>query len=105
MLSHPQTKKPLSVSFPFQSKHKRRKKNETNKPRKIRLVVSAADPLDRNLNFLDRNRYVFFQIAPQLYSRGWADPVPEYNSSSSSSSLLGSTALLLGLGLYFCSLI
>jgi hypothetical protein len=31
-------------------------------------VVSAADPL---------RRYVFFQVAPQLYSRGWVDPVPD----------------------------
>jgi hypothetical protein len=27
--------------------------------------------------FLDRNRYYFFQVAPQLYSRGWVDPVPD----------------------------
>jgi hypothetical protein len=24
--------------------------------------------------FLDRSRYYFFQVAPQLYSRGWANP-------------------------------
>jgi hypothetical protein len=29
------------------------------------------------LNFLDRSRYFFFQVAPQLSSRGWVDPVPD----------------------------
>jgi hypothetical protein len=28
-------------------------------------------------SFLDRSRYVFFQSAPQFYSRGWVDPVPD----------------------------
>jgi hypothetical protein len=36
----------------------------------LRVVVSAADPYGRNLCFLDRSRYYFFQVAPQLYSRG-----------------------------------
>jgi hypothetical protein len=40
-------------------------------------VVSAADPYCRILGFLDRSRYFFFQAAPQLYSRGWVDPVPD----------------------------
>jgi hypothetical protein len=31
----------------------------------------------RILGFLDRSRYFFFQVAPQLYSRGWVDPVPD----------------------------
>jgi hypothetical protein len=35
-----------------------------------RRVVSATDPHDRILGFLDRSRYFFFQVAPQLYSRG-----------------------------------
>jgi hypothetical protein len=30
-----------------------------------------------NLDFLDRSRYFFFQVAPQLSSRGWVDPVPD----------------------------
>jgi hypothetical protein len=34
------------------------------------LVVSATDPHGRILGFLDRSRYFFFQVAPQLYSRG-----------------------------------
>jgi hypothetical protein len=33
-------------------------------------VVSVTDPYGRNLEFLDRRRYFFFQQAPQLYSRG-----------------------------------
>jgi hypothetical protein len=33
-------------------------------------VVSAADPLGCILGSLDRSRYFFFQVAPQLYSRG-----------------------------------
>jgi hypothetical protein len=33
-------------------------------------VVSVTDPYGRILGFLDRSRYSFFQIAPQLYSRG-----------------------------------
>jgi hypothetical protein len=31
-------------------------------------MVSAADPYGRNRSFLDRIRYFFFQVAPQLYS-------------------------------------
>jgi hypothetical protein len=40
-------------------------------------VVSATDPPGRILCFLDRSRYYFFQVAPQLSSRGWVDPVPD----------------------------
>jgi hypothetical protein len=40
-------------------------------------VVSSADPYGRNLGFLDRSRYFFFQLALQLYSRGWVDPIPD----------------------------
>jgi precorrin-6B methylase 1 len=32
-------------------------------------VVSATDPLVVSLGFLDRSRYYFFQVAPQLSSR------------------------------------
>jgi hypothetical protein len=39
-------------------------------------VVSATDPYGRVFGFLDRSRYLF-QVAPQLYSRGWVDPVPD----------------------------
>jgi hypothetical protein len=31
-------------------------------------VVSATDPDGRILGFIDRSRYYFFQVAPQLYS-------------------------------------
>jgi hypothetical protein len=40
-------------------------------------VVSAANPRGRNFDFLDRSRYYFFQVAPQLPSRGWVNPVPD----------------------------
>jgi hypothetical protein len=40
-------------------------------------VVSVTDPYGRILGFLDRSRYFFFQVAPQLYSRGRVDPVPD----------------------------
>jgi hypothetical protein len=33
-------------------------------------VVSATNPYGRILGFLDRSRYSFFQVAPQLYPRG-----------------------------------
>jgi hypothetical protein len=39
-------------------------------------VVSVTDPYGRIFGFLDRNRF-FFQVAPQLYSRGRVDPVPD----------------------------
>jgi hypothetical protein len=32
-------------------------------------VVSVTDPYSRILGFLDRSRYLFFQVAPQLYSK------------------------------------
>jgi hypothetical protein len=40
-------------------------------------VVSVTDPYGSNLSFLDRSSYFFFQVAPQLYSRGWLDPIPD----------------------------
>jgi hypothetical protein len=33
-------------------------------------VISVTEPYGRILGFLDRSRYIFFQVAPQLYSRG-----------------------------------
>jgi hypothetical protein len=33
-------------------------------------VVSVTGPYGRILGFIDRSRYFFFQVAPQLYSRG-----------------------------------
>jgi hypothetical protein len=33
-------------------------------------VVSVTDPYGRILRFLDWSCYFFFQVAPQLYSRG-----------------------------------
>jgi hypothetical protein len=40
-------------------------------------VVSVTDPHARILGFFDRSRYFFFQVAPQLYSRDWVDPIPD----------------------------
>jgi hypothetical protein len=40
-------------------------------------VVSVTDPYGRILNFLGRSRYIFLQVAPQLYLRGSVDPVPD----------------------------
>jgi hypothetical protein len=40
-------------------------------------VVSVTDLYGRILGFLDRSRYFFFQVAPQLCSEGWVDPVPD----------------------------
>jgi hypothetical protein len=40
-------------------------------------VVSVMDPYGRILGFWDQSRYSFFQVAPQLYSRGWVDPIPD----------------------------
>jgi hypothetical protein len=33
-------------------------------------MVSVTDPYRRILDFLDLSRYFFFQVDPQLYSRG-----------------------------------
>jgi hypothetical protein len=38
-------------------------------------LVSMTDSYGRVLGFLDRSRYFSFQVAPQLYSRGWVNPV------------------------------
>jgi hypothetical protein len=40
-------------------------------------MVSVTDLYGRILGFLDRSRYFFFQVAPQLNSRGGVDPVPD----------------------------
>jgi hypothetical protein len=40
-----------------------------------RHMVSVTYPYDRILGSLDRSNYFFFQEVPQLYSRGWVDPV------------------------------
>jgi hypothetical protein len=40
-------------------------------------VVSVTDLCGRILGFLDRSRYFFFQVAPQFYSWGWVNPVPD----------------------------
>jgi hypothetical protein len=40
-------------------------------------TVSTTDPHGRILCFLDRSHYYFYQLAPQLHSRGWAGLVPD----------------------------
>jgi hypothetical protein len=44
-----------------------------------RGVAQSAQqiPYDRNLTFLYRSRCFVFQVALQLYSRSWVDPVPD----------------------------
>jgi hypothetical protein len=37
-------------------------------------VVSLTDPTVVFSGFIDRSSFFFFQVAPQLYSRGWVDP-------------------------------
>jgi hypothetical protein len=40
-------------------------------------VVSTMDPHGRILGFIDRSRYFYFQVVSQLYSRDWANPIPD----------------------------
>jgi hypothetical protein len=40
-------------------------------------VLSAIDPYGSILGFLDRRRYFYFQVAPQLHSRGWVYSVQD----------------------------
>jgi hypothetical protein len=40
-------------------------------------VVSVTDPYDSIPGFLNLSRYLFLQVARQLYSRGRVDPVPD----------------------------
>jgi hypothetical protein len=40
-------------------------------------VINTTDPCGRILDSLDFSHYYFFQIAPQLYSRGWVYHVPD----------------------------
>jgi hypothetical protein len=40
-------------------------------------VVSVTDPYGRILEFSGQEPLLFYQVAPQLYSRGWVDPVPD----------------------------
>jgi hypothetical protein len=40
-------------------------------------VVSAVDSHGHIFGFLGQSRYYFFQVGPQLYSRGWVEPIPD----------------------------
>jgi hypothetical protein len=46
---------------------------------RVEGVVWSAQriPTAVNLGFLDRSRYFFIQVAPQLSSRNWVNPVPK----------------------------
>jgi hypothetical protein len=47
-------------------------------------VVIVTDPYGRILGFLDRSRYFFYQVAPQLYSRDQIHiPIAHRNCPSS----------------------
>jgi hypothetical protein len=37
----------------------------------------SDDPYGHIIGFQNGSRYFFFQVAIQLYSRGWVDPVPD----------------------------
>jgi hypothetical protein len=45
-------------------------------------VVSVTDPFGSILGYPDRSRYILFQVAPQLYSRGGVDPVLKKSDSA-----------------------
>jgi hypothetical protein len=49
----------------------------SRQPLRVEGVAWSAQriPTVVNLGFLDRRRYFFIQVAPQLSSRGWVDPV------------------------------
>jgi hypothetical protein len=40
-------------------------------------LVSTTDSHGCILGFLERSCYYFFQVAPQLYSQGWVNPIPD----------------------------
>jgi hypothetical protein len=44
----------------------------TERPRSVWQI-----PYGRILGFLNRSRYFFLQVAPQLYPWGWVNPVPD----------------------------
>jgi hypothetical protein len=48
-------------------------------------VISATGPKTFNLGFLDRSRYFFIQVAPQLSSRGLVDTVRDLSLKESGS--------------------
>jgi hypothetical protein len=48
---------------------------------RIEGVTWSAQRIPTAVNFLDRSRYFSIQVAPQLPSRGWVDPVPRPTTS------------------------
>jgi hypothetical protein len=71
-------------------------------------VVSVTDPNCRILGFLDRSRYFFFQAASQLYSRGWANSIPNpllINSGSAGNRTLTTRPQMRYIHIYTCTYI
>jgi hypothetical protein len=46
-------------------------------PKRGCIIVLHLSVALQPLWFLERSRYFFIQVAPQLSSRGWVDPVPD----------------------------
>jgi hypothetical protein len=64
-------------------------------------VVNVKDLYGSILGFLDRSLYFFIQVAPQLYSRGLVDPVPDplfRKSSNSGNRTRGSGSVAINSG-------
>jgi hypothetical protein len=45
-------------------------------------MISTTDPYDRILAFLDQSQSLFFDVAPQLYSQGRVNPVPDFSENT-----------------------
>jgi hypothetical protein len=45
--------------------------------RRVLRGQRSGTPMAVNLGFLDRSRYYFYHVIPQLSSWGWVDPVPD----------------------------
>jgi hypothetical protein len=56
---------------------------------RVCCVVSAMDPHGHILGFLDWSHYYFFQVAPQLYSWGWVDPIQTHYFSENLAKMWG----------------
>jgi hypothetical protein len=67
----------LLVNYSRPSNRRLSEKLVPNFGNRRRHVGSVTDPKGRIIDFLDRSRYFFFQVAPQLYSGGSVDPVPD----------------------------
>jgi hypothetical protein len=76
-IQNKQTPWPESASELYRQSDSRLSKKLVSTFADIRYqVVIVTDPYCRILGFLDWSRYFFVQVAPQLYSWGWVEPVP-----------------------------